>query len=137
MLDERLGKIHFVLLFIGFNVTFFVQHELGLRGMPRRVSDYKQSDGFTTLNVISTVGAFIIAVAVLIFTANVWRSLRRGEPAGDDPWGGQTLEWATTSPPPEHNFDSLPPIRSERPVWDARHPEALAFGHALEKAQTP
>ncbi len=72
-------------------------------------------------------------MAVLVFGANVWRSLRRGEPAGDDPWGGQTLEWATTSPPPEHNFDSLPPIRSERPVWDARHPDALAFGRGAER----
>ena len=130
MLDERLGQIHFALLFIGFNVTFFVQHELGLRGMPRRVNDYQPSDGFTTLNVISTVGSYIIGVAVLIFAINLWRSRRHGEPAGDDPWGGQTLEWATTSPPPEHNFDSLPPIRSERPVWDARHPDAPAFAHA-------
>jgi cytochrome c oxidase subunit I len=137
MLDERLGKIHFALLFVGFNVTFFVQHELGLRGMPRRVNDYEPSDGFTTLNVISTVGAFIIAVAVMVFAVNLWRSRRRGEPAGDDPWGGQTLEWATTSPPPEHNFDSLPPIRSERPVWDARHPDAPAFGHAAERVRTP
>jgi len=137
MLDERLGRLHFALLFIGFNVTFFVQHELGLRGMPRRVNDYEPSDGFTTLNVISTVGAFIIAVAVLIFAANIWRSRRHGEPAGADPWGGQTLEWATTSPPPEHNFDSLPPIRSERPVWDARHPDAPAFAHAAERVKTP
>jgi cytochrome c oxidase subunit 1 len=137
MLDERLGRLHFALLFIGFNVTFFVQHELGLRGMPRRVNDYEPSDGFTTLNVISTVGAFIIAVAVLIFAVNIWRSRRHGEPAGADPWGGQTLEWATTSPPPEHNFDSLPPIRSERPVWDARHPDAPAFAHAAERVKTP
>ncbi|HUF85359.1 MAG TPA: cytochrome c oxidase subunit I [Acidimicrobiia bacterium] len=136
MLDERLGKIHFALLFVGFNVTFFVQHELGLRGMPRRVNDYKESDGFTTLNVISTVGAFIIAIAVMVFAVNLWRSRRRGEPAGDDPWGGQTLEWATSSPPPEHNFDSLPPIRSERPVWDARHPDAPAFGHAADRVKT-
>jgi len=76
------------------------------------------------------VGSYIIGVAVLIFAINLWRSRRHGEPAGDDPWGGQTLEWATTSPPPEHNFDSLPPIRSERPVWDARHPDAPAFAHA-------
>jgi cytochrome c oxidase subunit 1 len=129
MMNERLGKWHFWLLFIGVNTTFLVQHELGLRGMPRRVVDYGKDDGFTTLNVISTVGSYIIGVAVLLFAINVVMSLRKGPPAGDDPWGGQTLEWWTTSPPAEHNFDSLPPIRSERPVWDARHPDAPAFAH--------
>jgi cytochrome c oxidase subunit 1 len=132
LLDERLGIVHFVLLFIGVNMTFLVQHELGLRGMPRRVNDYGAGAGFTTLNVISTIGSYIIAVAVLIFAINLLLSLRKGKPAGNDPWGGQTLEWWTTSPPPEHNFDSLPPIRSERPVWDAHHPEAIAFGHASD-----
>jgi cytochrome c oxidase subunit 1 len=100
--------------------------------MPRRVNDYGAGAGFTTLNVISTIGSYIIAVAVLIFAINLLLSLRKGKPAGNDPWGGQTLEWWTTSPPPEHNFDSLPPIRSERPVWDAHHPEAIAFGHASD-----
>jgi cytochrome c oxidase subunit I len=133
MMNERLGQLHFVLLFIGFNVTFFVQHELGLRGMPRRVVTYGENDGFTTLNVVSTIGSYIIGVAVLLFAINLVTSWRKGPPAGNDPWGGQTLEWWTTSPPPEHNFDSLPPIRSERPVWDAHHPEALAFGHASER----
>ena len=120
MLDERLGKIHFWLFFIGFNVTFFVQHELGLRGCRGASTTTSRRDGFTTLNVISTLGSYILAVGVLVFIWNVLRSLRHGEPAGNDPWDGQTLEWATTSPPPERNFDSLPPIRSERPVWDAR-----------------
>ncbi len=132
LMNETLGRIHFVLLFIGFNMTFFVQHELGLRGMPRRVADYDQQDGFTTLNVISTVGSYIIAVAVIVFAFNVLISLRRGARAGDNPWDGQTLEWATTSPPPEHNFDSLPPIHSERPVWDLNHPDAPAYGHSSE-----
>ncbi len=134
MLDERLGQIHFWLLFIGFNVTFFVQHELGLRGMPRRVADYKASDGFTTMNVVSTIGSYIIAVAIIVFAINLLTSWRRGKPAGDNPWDGQTLEWATTSPPPEYNFDSLPPIHSERPVWDLNHPDAPAFGHSSELA---
>jgi len=121
MLDERLGKIHFALLFVGFNLTFFVHHQLGLRGMPRRVADYGPDEGWTFLNQLSTVGAFIIAIAVLVFAWDVVKSLRNGQPAGNDPWDGQTLEWATTSPPPEHNFDSLPPIRSERPWWDAKY----------------
>ena len=121
MMDERLGKWHFWLLFIGFNMTFLVQHQLGLEGMPRRVVTYRESDGFGNLNLISTVGSFIIAVSVLFFAWNLWRSLRHGVPAGNDPWDGQTLEWATTSPPPERNFDSLPPIRSERPFFDQKY----------------
>jgi cytochrome c oxidase subunit 1 len=131
-LNERWGKIHFVLLFIGFNLTFFFMHSLGLRGMPRRVDSYDADAGLTFLNVVATVGSFLLGVAVLAFLVNVVVSLRRGESAGDDPWDGVTLEWATSSPPPEHNFDSLPSIRSERPLWDARHPDAPAIGHAAE-----
>ena len=119
MLDERLGKVHFWLFFVGFNMTFLVQHQLGLEGMPRRVATYRESDGFGTLNLISTIGSFIIAVGVLLVRRGtcVARCATARRP-GNDPWDGQTLEWATTSPPPEHNFDSLPPIRSERPFWD-------------------
>jgi cytochrome c oxidase subunit I len=120
MLSDKLGKWHFWLFFIGSNVTFFVQHQLGLEGMPRRVVTYKTSDDFGALNLISTIGSFILGVAVLIFVWNVIRSLRHGTRAGADPWDGQTLEWATSSPPPERNFDSLPPIRSERPFWDQK-----------------
>jgi cytochrome c oxidase subunit 1 len=125
MLDERLGKIHFWLFFIGTNVTFLVQHQLGLEGMPRRVVTYKASDGYGDLNMVSTIGSFILGVGVLVFLWNVIRTLRRGERVGNDPWDGQTLEWATTSPPPERNFDSLPPIRSERPFFDQKYPEAV------------
>jgi cytochrome c oxidase subunit 1 len=121
MLDERLGKIHFWLFFIGINVTFLVQHQLGLEGMPRRVVTYRASDDFGVLNMISTIGSFILGLGVLVFVWNVIRSLRHGEQAGNDPWDGQTLEWATTSPPPERNFDSLPPIRSERPFFDQKY----------------
>jgi cytochrome c oxidase subunit I len=121
MMSEPLGKWHFWLLFIGFNMTFLVQHQLGLEGMPRRVATYRESDGFGNLNLISTIGSFIIAVSVIIFAWNLYQSLRRGAPAGNDPWDGQTLEWATTSPPPERNFDSLPPIRSERPFFDEKY----------------
>jgi cytochrome c oxidase subunit 1 len=123
-LREGWGRLHFASMFIGFHLTFFVQHQLGLEGMPRRVADYLSSDGFTDLNRISTIGAFLLGASTLPFLWNVWITLRRGEPAGDDPWGGHTLEWATTSPPPPHNFQpgALPPIRSNRPVWDLHHP---------------
>jgi cytochrome c oxidase subunit I len=122
-LDERLGRVHFVLTFVGFHLTFMVQHVLGLDGMPRRVASYLPSDGYTTLNRISTVGAFLLGASTLPFLWNVWVSLRRGRAASADAWGsGQTLEWAAPSPPPTHNFDEpLPPIRSNRPVWDAHH----------------
>ena len=121
MLDERLGKIHFWLFFIGINVTFLVQHQLGLEGMPRRVVTYRASDDFGALNMISTIGSYMLGLGALVFVWNVIRSLRHGAPAGNDPWDGQTLEWATTSPPPERNFDSLPPIRSERPFFDQKY----------------
>jgi cytochrome c oxidase subunit 1 len=121
LLNETLGKIHFAMLFIGFNATFFVQHMLGIQGMPRRVADYAADAGWTEMNLISTVGAFLIAFSMVPFVINVVTSLVNGRKAGDDPWEGNTLEWATTSPPPTYNFDSLPPIRSERPVFDHRH----------------
>jgi len=122
-LHEGWGKLQFWMTLVGFHLTFFVQHVLGLRGMPRRVPDYVDDDGFTFLNQVSTVGAMLLAASTLPFLWNVVVTLRRGERAGDDPWGaGQTLEWATASPPPAHNFAGpLPPIRSNRPVWDLRH----------------
>jgi cytochrome c oxidase subunit I len=124
LMNEKLGRWHFWLFLVGFNATFLVQHQLGLEGMPRRVVTYKASDGYGNLNLVSTVGAFILAVGVLIFAYNLLRSIRHGEPAGDDPWDGQTLEWATTSPPPERNFAALPRIRSERPFFDHKYPNA-------------
>lgn len=131
LLNETLGKWHFWLFFIGFHVTFFVQHLLGLAGMPRRVASYAATDGFTALNVVSSVGYLFQFVSICVLLWNVWRSWRGGAVAGDDPWEGNTLEWATTSPPPSHNFDGpLPPITSERPLFDQRHPElAKAGGH--------
>jgi cytochrome c oxidase subunit 1 len=122
-LDERLARVQFLLMFIGFNLTFFPQHELGLRGMPRRIATYLANQHWSFLNLLSSIGAYILGAAFLPFLWNVWISWRHGEPAGPNPWGAGTLEWATTSPPPEHNFDSLPPIRSERPVWDLDHPK--------------
>jgi cytochrome c oxidase subunit 1 len=118
LMNETLGKLHFWLLIVGFNLTFFPQFQLGLDGMQRRIADYP--DAFSTGNLVSTVGAFLIAASVAVFLLNFIRSMRRGEAAGDDPWMGYTLEWWTSSPPPPHNFHSLPPVRSERPVYDAR-----------------
>jgi cytochrome c oxidase subunit I len=123
-LREGWGRLHFALLFIGFNLTFLPQHELGLRGMPRRVATYAADQHWSYLNMLSTIGAYITGVAILPFLWNVWITSRRGEREPENPWDAGTLEWATTSPPPEHNFESLPPIRSERPLWDLNHPDA-------------
>jgi cytochrome c oxidase subunit I len=125
MLSERVGKWIFGLAVVGFNGTFFVQHFLGLMGMPRRVYTYPDLPYWGALNMISTVGAFILGLSVLLVLGNVVWSLRHGAIAGDNPWEAWTLEWATSSPPPEHNFERpLPPIRSRRPLWDLAHPEA-------------
>jgi cytochrome c oxidase subunit 1 len=98
--------------------------------MPRRIASYAEADGFGALNLVSTVGAFLLGASVLPFLWNVWRARRVGPVAGDNPWDGQTLEWWTSSPPAPENFTRpLPPIRSERPVWDANHPDAIASGH--------
>jgi cytochrome c oxidase subunit 1 len=124
-LDERLGKLHFWGTFIGFHLTFLVQHWLGAEGMPRRYGDYLPSDGFTTLNTVSTVGAFLLGISTLPFLWNVYRSYKYGEVVtADDPWGhGNSLEWATSCPPPRHNFTVMPRIRSERPAFEAHYPE--------------
>jgi cytochrome c oxidase subunit 1 len=131
MLDEGLGKLHFVLMMVGFNLTFFPMHMLGISGMPRRIADYAGNAGWNDLNLAATIGGFLIAASILPFIWNVFVSLRNGAVAGDDPWQGNTLEWATSSPPPPYNFDRLPEIRSERPVFDARHGR-LAHGEAGE-----
>jgi len=123
LLSERWGKLHFWLTVIGFNLTFFVQHILGLMGMPRRVFTYPNLPGWGWMNMLSTVGAFVLGLSVLVLLWNIWITLRRGEPAGDNPWNAWTLEWATTSPPPEHNFDQVPPVNGRRPLWDLAHPE--------------
>ena len=125
MLNERLGKIHFWTTFFGFHMTFLVQHWLGIKGMSRRYADYLSTDGFTTLNMISTVGSFLLALSMIPWLINVWITRKSPKVEVNDPWGyGQSLEWATTCPPPRHNFYSMPRIRSERPAWDVNHPEA-------------
>jgi cytochrome c oxidase subunit I len=120
LLSERLGKAHFVLMAIGTSLTFFPMFILGAEGMTRRISSYPAASGWQTLNVLETVGAGVIALSVLVFLCNLWVSLRSRREAGDDPWQGQTLEWATSSPPPRHNFDELPPIGSYAPLLDLR-----------------
>ncbi len=127
MLSEKLGLWHFWLTFIGFNLTFFVQHFLGLMGMPRRVATYPDLPGWGILNLTSTIGAFVLAISVLAFFWNVIHSWRKGEEAGDNPWKAWTLEWATTSPPPVYNFDSVPPVRGRRPLWDLAHPDQADY----------
>jgi cytochrome c oxidase subunit I len=120
MLSEGLGKLSFWLTFVGFNVTFLVQHSIGLEGMPRRIYEYADTGNLHVLNLISTVGAFILALGVLVTVVNVLRSLKRGAVAGPDPWKANTLEWFTTSPPPPNNFDVIPRVRSVEPMKDIR-----------------
>jgi cytochrome c oxidase subunit 1 len=131
MLNERLGKIHFWLLFVGFHTTFLIQHWLGARGMVRRYVDYLPEDGFTWMNQVSTVGAVVLALSTLPFLWNVYITSRNAvKVTVDDPWGfGNSLEWTTSCPPPRHNFTSIPRIRSERPAFDLHHPAAAARDH--------
>ncbi|WP_051393521.1 aa3-type cytochrome oxidase subunit I [Glycomyces arizonensis] len=131
MYDERLAKIHFWLTFIGFHTTFLVQHWLGNEGMPRRYADYLESDGFTTLNMVSTIGAFILGLSTLPFVWNMFKSWKSGRLVEtNDPWGyGASLEWATSCPPPLRNFDRIPRIRSERPVFDEK------WGHLVKETK--
>jgi cytochrome c oxidase subunit 1 len=140
MLDERLGRVHFWLTLVGFHTTFLVQHWLGNEGFPRRYADYQVGDGFTTLNTISTIGAFVLGVSTLPFIYNVWKSYTAGRLVEvNDPWGhGASLEWATSCPPPLRNFDRMPRIRSERPAFDAKFPHlAAAYTPAVEEPPRP
>ncbi|MGZ4198666.1 MAG: cytochrome c oxidase subunit I [Thermoleophilia bacterium] len=131
MLSDRLGKWHFWVITVGFLMTFMPMYALGLLGMPRRLYTYAPNLGWSTLDLISAIGAYIIGVAIIIFVVNIVRSLLVGEPAGDNPWEAWTLEWATSSPPPTGNFATLPWVRSERPLWDAQHsPQAQAVAVA-------
>jgi cytochrome c oxidase subunit I len=123
MTSERLGKWHFWLFCIGFNMTFIPLHFAGFLGMPRRIYTYAAGRGWEGWNLVSSIGVIFQAAGILCFVWNMIRSARSGEPAGDDPWDGWTLEWATTSPPPEYNFEKLPVVRSARPLWDLKHPQ--------------
>ncbi|HUI81832.1 MAG TPA: cytochrome c oxidase subunit I [Bryobacteraceae bacterium] len=124
LLNEPLGRWNFWMVVIGFNLTFFVQHILGLMGMPRRVYTYPDLPWWGVLNQISTFGAVILGLGALVFVCNLYASLTFGARAGNDPWDAWTLEWAAASPPLAENFESVPPVRSRRPLWDLKHPEA-------------
>jgi cytochrome c oxidase subunit 1 len=128
MLNERLGKIHFWLLFFGFHITFLIQHWLGVAGMPRRYYTYLEGDGFTWMNQVSSFGAILLGLSMIPFLWNVWITSRKGVKVEmNDPWGyGRSLEWATASPFPRHNFTSIPRIRSESPAFDLNHPKFAA-----------
>jgi heme/copper-type cytochrome/quinol oxidase subunit 1 len=136
MPSEALGRLSFALVFVGFNLTFFPMHILGMRGMPRRVYTYAPETGWGDLNLLATIGAGVLGLGVLVFVGNVLRTLRSGPPAPADPWGGSTLEWATASPPPPHNFEPLPTVRGREPLWTAGEPKlgritGLEADHAL------
>ena len=142
MLNERLGKWHFWLLFIGFHTTFLVQHWLGVAGMPRRYATYSPDDGFTWMNQVSTFGSWLLAVSMIPFLLNVYITTRKAPKVTvNDPWGyGASLEWATSCPPPRHNFTSIPRIRSERPAFDLNHPEVgipIGIGPAKDAPDAP
>ncbi|MBG83064.1 MAG: cytochrome c oxidase subunit I [Phycisphaerae bacterium] len=123
MLDEKLGKWHFWLLFIGFNLTFGPMHVSGMLGMPRRIYTYQADRGWELWNLLSSIGVIFQIAAILFFAYNILNSLFKGKKAGDDPWDAWTLEWATTSPPPDYNFKEIPTVHSRRPLWDKKHPE--------------
>jgi cytochrome c oxidase subunit I len=142
MLNDRLGKLHFWLLFIGFHTTFLIQHWIGVVGLPRRYYSYLPGDGVTWMNQVSTIGAMILGLSMLPFLFNVYITARKAPLVGvDDPWGfSRSLEWATSSPPPRHNFTSIPRIRSEAPAFDLHHPEApipVGIGPAKDAPDAP
>jgi cytochrome c oxidase subunit 1 len=128
LLDERLGRVHFWLLLVGFNLTFFPMHFLGLMGMPRRIYTYAPGLGWDFWNLVSTVGAFVQALAIVVFLANVARTLRGPAAAGPDPWDARTLEWAIPSPPPAYNFAALPTVLRRDALWLTKHPDARGPG---------
>jgi cytochrome c oxidase subunit 1 len=123
LLDERLGQIQFWLMLIGVNLTFFSMHILGLLGMPRRIYTYPANFGWDEINLLQTIGAYMLGIAIMVFFVNLIVSLRNGKEAGDDPWDAFTLEWDTTSPPPHYNFPVVPTVRSRRPFYDKKNPD--------------
>jgi len=135
MLSERLGKWHFWLAFIGFNIAFFPMHVLGLQGMPRRIYTYQPDLPWADLNLLSTAGSLILFASFLVFTWNVVQSWRAGFPAGDNPWRAGTLEWATASPPLPHNFDRIPLVASREPLWSVQDSLPVVTGLSVENRE--
>jgi cytochrome c oxidase subunit 1 len=135
LLSETLGKWNFWTLLVGMNFTFFPMHIVGLLGMPRRVYTYNSGLGWDLWNLVETIGSFIVAISVLIFLINFFRSLRHGEASGDDPWDGQTLEWTVASPPPHYNFAETPIVYTRRPAWDIKHPELSVDARIRERKE--
>ena len=136
MFSEALGKLSFWTMFVGFNVTFLIQHSAGLSGMPRRVYDYPEGTGLAAYNLVSTIGSFVLGVGVVMVVTNLLWSAKHGPKAGNDPWKGNTLEWFTTSPPPPNNFDVIPRVRSVEPMKDIRH-EVGAVASSTETVAQP
>ena len=136
LLDDRWGQLQFWLMLIGFNLTFFPMHFLGIMGMPRRIYTYAPGFGWEFWNLVATLGAGVTGVSILVFLANAWRSLRQGEPAGPDPWDGRTLEWAIPSPPPPYNFATIPAVQRRDALWLTKHPDARGPGLADREALT-
>ena len=120
LMSEAAGKLHFWLMFIGMNLTFMPMHWAGMLGMPRRVYRYDADQGYDLFNAMSSYGSYILAIGMVVFAVNLLRSLKHGAPAGNDPWGGATLEWELPSPPPDYNFAVLPHVTSRHPLWDAK-----------------
>jgi cytochrome c oxidase subunit 1 len=136
LLDEKLGAAHFWLTFVGMNVTFFPMHFLGLHGMPRRIFTYSEGLGFEGMNLLATLGSYMIGAATLIFAYNLWASRTRGAVAGPNPWGGSTLEWSIPSPPPEYNFLEVPVVRSRMPLWESDPILAAGIPHGRHAEDT-
>jgi cytochrome c oxidase subunit 1 len=137
MMNERVGKASFWLMFIGFNMTFLVQHSAGLDGMPRRIYWYPDNAGWEAYNLISTIGSFVLGIGVVVTVINVVYSYKAGRKAGNDPWKGNTLEWFTQSPPPENNFDVIPRVRSVEPMKDIRREVARGTAQPAETVAQP
>jgi cytochrome c oxidase subunit 1 len=134
MLSELLGTLHFIFFFVGFNLTFFPMHILGLHGMPRRVYTYASDTGWSELNLLATAGAVLMTIGILMFLANVFRSIKGGAKAGANPWGAATLEWSVSSPPPSYNFLYLPTVRGRYALWE-RQDTPLIVGLSMKKRE--
>jgi cytochrome c oxidase subunit 1 len=135
MLSETLGRWTFALMFIGFNLVFFPMHQLGLSGMPRRVYTYLPESGWGTLNLVASVGAFVLACGVLVFIVNFLVSVRAGAVAGDNPWAAETLEWAVSSPPPPYNFHNVPVVQGRYALWESTPDAPVVRGLSTSKRE--